>query len=115
MIGLILQSRTACALLAVTAVLGSFFLWHTIDRTSAVRRAVAEYVAKNELMAARAQLVETKRRKSVSDRAREHLQTEIDKATAQADAAIEELEHYVSAVEDTCVVHPGLVERLRDR
>lgn len=115
MIGLILQSRTACSFLAVAAVLGGIFVWHRIDRTSAVHTALAQYVARAELTAARVQLEEARRRKTVSDSARRHLQSQIEKANAQAEAAAEELEHYVSAVEDTCVVRPDLVERLRDR
>jgi septal ring factor EnvC (AmiA/AmiB activator) len=115
MISLLLRSRTSCALLALAAVLSGFLVWHTIDRSSAVRRAVTEYVANAELTAIRMELSELKRRNMVSDTAKRQLQTEIDKANAQAEAAVEELEHYVSAVEDNCVVHPDLVERLRDR
>jgi hypothetical protein len=115
MIGLILQSRTACSLLAVTAVLGGLFVWHVLDRSSAMRRAVAEYVARAELTSLRVELDELKRRKSVSDGAKRQLQTEIEMAHAQAEAAVEELEHYVSTVEDTCVVRADVAERLRDR
>jgi len=110
-----LQSRAACSALAIAAVLGGIFIWHQVDKGSAVHRAVAEYVAETELTAARVQLAELQRRRAVADGARRRLQTEIDKATAEAQAAAEDLEHYVSTVEDGCTVQPGLIERLRNR
>ena len=111
----ILQSRTARTVLTIAAVLGGLFIWHKVDKTSAVRRAVVEYVAKVELTAARVQLEELKRRQDVTDGARRFLQTEIEKANAEAEAAAQELEHYVSTVEDSCIVQPGLIDRLRNR
>lgn len=115
MMGLLLRSRTACSLLSLAAVLGGFFAWQKLDKSSAVRRAVAEYVAHAELTAIRVELREFKRRQEVAVSAKQQLQSEIEKANAIAEAAVEELEHYVSTVEDTCVVHPDLAERLRDR
>lgn len=115
MIGLVLRSRAACSLLVLAAVLGGFFVWHKVDRTSAVHRAVAEYVARSELTAIRVELDELKRRKVVSDSAKRELQTEIEMANALAEAAVEELEQYVSTVETNCVVDADLVKRLRDR
>jgi len=115
MIGLMLQSRTARSFLAAAAVLAGIFLWHKADSTSRVRRALAEYVANAELTAARVQLEELRRRQAVSDGARRRLQSEIETANAQATAAVEELEHYVSAVENNCVVGAELFERLRER
>ncbi len=111
----ILQSRAACSALAIAAVLGGIFIWHKVDKSSAVRRAVAEYVAETELTAARVQLAELQRRKAVADGARHRLQTEIEKANAEAQAVAEDLEHYVSTVEDGCTLQPGLFERLRNR
>ncbi|WP_133192654.1 hypothetical protein [Labrenzia sp. 011] len=73
------------------------------------------YVKQVELIAAQKQLKELERRQVVADAARRHLQTEIEKANAEAEAAEQELEHYVSTVEDSCVVEPGLAERLRNR
>lgn len=110
-----LKSRAACSALAVAAVLGGFFIWHKVDKSSAVRRAVAEYVADAELTAARVQLEELKRRKVVTDRANRRFLSLIEQANAEAEAATQELEHYVSTVEDSCVVQPGLVDRLRNR
>ncbi|MHA7777420.1 hypothetical protein [Roseibium sp. M-1] len=111
----ILQSRTACSALAIAAVLGGLFVWHWADKSSAVRRAVVEYVADTELTAARVQLEELKRRKVVTDRANRRFLSLIDQANAEAEAAAQELEHYVSTVEDGCTVQPGLIDRLRNR
>jgi hypothetical protein len=111
----ILQSRTACAALAIAAVLGGFFVWHKVDKSSAVRRAVVEYVAEAELTAARVQLEELKRRKVVTDRANRRFLSLFDQANAEAEAAAQELEHYVSTVEDDCTVQRGLFDRLRNR
>ncbi|MBO6511817.1 MAG: hypothetical protein JJ979_25600 [Roseibium sp.] len=115
MIGVILRSRTACSIFAVAAVLGGFFVWHKVDKSSAVRQAVAGYVADVELKTARVQLEELKRRKVVTDQANRRFQSEINQANAEAEAAAQELERYVSTVEASCVVQPGLIERLRNR
>ncbi|WP_298963824.1 hypothetical protein [uncultured Roseibium sp.] len=111
----ILQSRTACSALAIAAVLGGIFIWHLVDKSSAVRKAVVEYVADVELTEARARLAELKRRKVVTDRANRRFLSLIEQANAEAEAASQELEHYVSTVEDSCIVQPGLFERLRNR
>jgi F0F1-type ATP synthase membrane subunit b/b' len=110
-----LQSRTACAALAIAAVLGGFFVWHKVDKSSEVRRAVVEYVADAELTAARVQLEELKRRKVVTERANRRFLSLIDQANAEAEAAAQELEHYVSTVGDGCILQPYLFERLRNQ
>ena len=115
MIALLLKSRAACSLFSLVAVIGGLFVWHQVDKTSAVRRALANYVAHSELQALRVHLNEANRRHAVAQTARKQLEAEIEQATAQAEAAAEELEHYVSTVEDNCVVDPGLRERLRNR
>jgi hypothetical protein len=114
-LGFILRSRVACSVIAIAAVLGGLFVWHWVDKSSAVRRAVVEYVAKAELTSARVQLEELKRRKVVSDQANRRIQSEIEQATAEAEAVAQELEHYVSTVEDSCVLQPDLIDRLRNR
>lgn len=111
----ILKSRAAFSALAIAAVLGGFFIWHKVDKSSAVRQAVTGYVADVELTAARVQIEELKRRKVVTDQANRRFQTEINKANAEAEAATQELEHYVSTVEASCVVQPSFVDRLRNR
>lgn len=115
LLGAVLQSRVACSILAVLAFLGGLYAWHTFDKSSAVRKAVIDYVAQAELTSARVQLEEQRRRRAVADKANRHLQTEIDQANADAAAAAEELEHYVSQVDDSCIVQPDLSDRLRAR
>ncbi len=114
LLGAILKSRTATALLAAAGVLVALLAWHKLDKGSAVRQAVVGYVARVELTSARVELAEIRRRQAVADAARRHLQSQIERAEAQAEAAAEELEHYVSQVDEGCIVQPGLVERLRN-
>ena len=80
-----------------------------------MRQAVAGYVADVELTATRVQLEELKRRQDLTAKANRHLQTEIQKASAEAAAIEEELKLYVSTVEENCTVGPDLIERLRNR
>lgn len=111
----ILQSRAACSALAIAAVLGGLFIWYQVDKSSAVRKAIVAYVAEAELTAARVQLEELKRRKVVTDRANRRFLSLIEQANVEVEAASQELEHYVSTVEDSCVVQPDIIERLRNR
>lgn len=115
MIGLILRSRTACAGILAAAVLGGFFTWHRIDSAARVRVALAGHVARSELVSVRAELEEVRRRHAVAETARQRLLSDVEQANADAQAALEELDHYVSTVAETCVVRPGLAERLRER
>lgn len=113
--GAVLQNRTLKMLIILAAVSGGFFVWHKIDRSNAVRAAREGYVRQVELIAAQKRLALLERRQVIADTARRHLHTEIEKALAEAEAAEQELEHYVSTVEDNCVVKPDLAERLRNR
>lgn len=114
MIAILLRNRFAFSLLSVTAVFGGLFVWHLTDKTSAVRKAVAEYVAQAELQALRASLSEIRRRQVVTDNANKSLEFEMEQAKEQAKKATRELEHYVSTVEDNCIVDPALRKRLRN-
>ena len=107
----ILTSRAGIVALACLAL----FTWHRIDRTSAVRRAVAGYIADVELAAKNAELAELKRRSAVFAAANRTLLSQVAQADAEADAANQELEHYVSTVADDCTVDSTLLERLRNR
>ncbi|KZM47441.1 hypothetical protein [Labrenzia sp. OB1] len=113
--GGVLQSRALRMLIILAAVSGGFFVWHKADRSNAVRAAREGYVRQIELIAAQKQLEVLAHRQAIADTARRQLHTEIEKALAEAEAAEQELEHYVSTVEDNCVVKPGLAERLRNR
>ncbi|WP_299817487.1 hypothetical protein [uncultured Roseibium sp.] len=115
MLGAVLRNRTLKTLMILAAVSGGFFVWHKIDRANAVKAAREGYVRHVELVAAQKQLELLEHRQAIADTARRHLHTEIEKALAEAEAAEQELEHYVSTVEDNCVVKPDLAERLRNR
>ncbi|MBD1544888.1 hypothetical protein [Roseibium aggregatum] len=106
-----LTSRTGILVLICFAL----FAWHKIDKTSAVRRAVAGYVADVELSAKNAELAELKRRSAVFVSANKNLLSQVAAANADAEAANQELEHYVSTVDDDCAVDGALLERLRNR
>ncbi|MBN9671687.1 hypothetical protein [Roseibium aggregatum] len=114
-LGAVWQSPFLRKLVIGAAFLGGLFVLHQVDKAAAVRIARTGLVAKAELTAARAELQELKRRKTVADAVNRELQTEIEKATADAEATAQELEHHVSTVEDSCVVQPALVDRLRNR
>ncbi|WP_417681653.1 hypothetical protein [Roseibium sp.] len=106
-----LSSRAGVVVLIATAL----FSWHTVDKTSAVRRAVADYVADVELSAKNAELAELKRRSAVFASANKILLDQVAQANADAEAAYQELEHYVSTVADDCAVDGALLGRLRHR
>ncbi len=106
-----LASRAGLVVLIATVL----FSWHKVDKTSAVRRAVAGYVADVELAAKNAELAEIKRRSTVFASANKTLLDQIARANAVADAANQELEHYVSTVSDDCAVDADLSKRLRNR
>jgi hypothetical protein len=108
----LLKSRTACAVLAVLAVFLGLWVWHTLDKSSAVRRAVAGYVAEAEIKALQAQLREAQHRSAVVLAANRHLN---EKIAATEQAAAQEIAAYVSTVDDNCRVDPGLSDRLRNR
>jgi len=102
-------------LLVVAGALFGLFLWHAADKARAVRTSREGMVARAELTAARTQLEELRRRQAVTDVARERLQIQIEEANAEAEAVAEELKHYVSTLDDGCVVRPDLFERLHGR
>ncbi len=93
----------------------ALFAWHKIDKTSAVRLAVTGYVADVELSAKNAELAELKRRSAVFASANRNLLSQVAEADADAEAANQELEHYVSTVDNDCAVDGALLERLGNR
>lgn len=104
-------SRIGIVALAALAL----FTWHKLDKGSAVRRAVSGYVAKMELETLRAELDELRRRRAAVRLANRDLQTKIQEAEAEADAAIQELEHYETTVHESCLVDGAHLKRLRNR
>jgi len=99
----------------VVIIVLALFAWHKVDKNSAVRRAVTGYVADVEFSARTAELDELKRRSALFAIANRKLADEAARAAAEADAANQELEHYVSTVADDCAVDAGLLGRLRNR
>jgi chromosome segregation ATPase len=93
----------------------ALFTWHTFDKGSAVRRAVSGYVAKVELETLRAELDELRRRRAAVRLANQDLQTKVQEAEAEADAAVQELERYETTVHESCLVDGSHLKRLRNR
>jgi cell division protein FtsB len=104
-------SRVGILVIAALALLA----WHKFDKGSAVRQAVTGYVAKVELETLRAERDELRRRRAAVSLANQTLQSKIEQAEADADAARVELQDYVSTVDDTCRVNDPLIDRLRHR
>jgi len=95
----------------------ALFTWHTLDKGSAVRQAVVQYVAGVELAAAEAELAEMKRRAVAANVAAEQLQEKVAAAEGEAlrmSLAIEEWESS-NAINADGVVDARLLERLRGR
>ena len=111
----VLGSRTGCAALAIISLLAGLFIWHHLDRSSAVRAAVVGYVAKVELETAQAELTEIRRRRAAFQAANHLLNSRIEQAELQAQEAALELEHYESTVGEACRVDRSVLERLRNR
>ena len=101
----------------VCIIAGALFLWHKFDKSSAVRRAVAEYVAAEELAAVNSELRETQRRAAVTMAANERLRQAAAEAEEMAATAEQELEAYVQAnpIDPDCVVDDAVIERMRHR
>jgi len=61
------RNRTTSVISALVIVALALFAWHKLDKRSAVREAVIEYVAQTELSAARAQIAEANRRAEIAE------------------------------------------------
>lgn len=106
------MSASISTLLIVGAVL---FGWHKIDKTSAVRQAVAGYVADVELATAQARITEANRRAAVAGEVRERLEERLAALEGTAVRQAREIEQYEAEneVNDMCVVDDRVLERLR--
>lgn len=91
------------------------FGWHKIDKTSAVRQAVAGYVADVELATAQAQIAEANRRAVVAGEARERLEERVQVARGEVQRLAVEIEQYEAEndLPSSCRVEPDLFDRLR--
>lgn len=109
------RNRTTSVISALVIVALALFAWHKLDKRSAVREAVMEYVAQTELSAARAQIAEANRRAAVAAEAVEQLEERVQAARGEAQRLAVEIEQY-EAENDIPIsgrVEPDLFDRLR--
>lgn len=109
------RNRTTSVISALVIVALALFAWHKMDKRSAVREAVMEYVAQTELFAARAQIAEANRRAAVAAEAVEQLEERVQVARGEAQRLAVEIEQY-EAENDIPIsgrVEPDLFNRLR--
>lgn len=111
----LLGNRYIVAGLAVLGTLGTLWLWHVLDKSSAVKTALVKYVAAVELAQVEGELKELKRRKAVTEKANASLRIKAAETEAQADKFEEELKRYaeVNAVNPDCVVDDTFLDSLQ--
>ena len=100
---------------AVAVFIVAAFTWHALDKGSAVRRAVIEYVAHTELAVATAEKRELQRRVAVYRRTNSTLNKQLDQADADNATAQQEIADYVEANKNVPSLRVGddLFSRLR--
>ncbi|MEP3429452.1 MAG: hypothetical protein ABJN98_12275 [Roseibium sp.] len=108
-----LGSSTGAILIAASVLAGGLFLWHKIDKSSAVRSAVIGFVAKVELSAAEEELKAVKLRNVALTYANNSFSRRMSAAEALQSDQAQELETYVSTVDG--IVDRSLLERLPNR
>jgi uncharacterized protein YlxW (UPF0749 family) len=109
------RNRTTSMISGVVIVAVALFAWHKLDKSSAVRGAVTEYVAATEIAALRAQITEANRRAAIAREAAERLQERVQAAQGEALRLAAEIEQY-EAENDIPIsgrVEPDLARRLR--
>lgn len=109
------KSRTGAILIAFLAVGAALFIWHKLDKSSAVRQAVTSIVADVELSAAEAELAALKRRAAALEAANFSFQRQLTESEALRTQQALELDAYVSTVGADCAVDRPLLERLSNR
>ena len=108
----LLRSRTGLIVMAGLAL----YTWHTLDKSSAVRRAAEELVAGQRLATLRAEKAERDRRLAVYQQSYETLSASLLEARESEKQRDAEIETYVKEHPDSCGVVPvGLLKRLRNR
>lgn len=108
-------NRASASISTLVIVAAVLFGWHKIDKTSAVRKAVAGYVADVELATMRAQIEEANRRAIVAADARDRLEERLATLEGTADRQAREIERYEieNEVNPVCRVDDRVLERLR--
>jgi len=99
----------------VVMVFAALLAWHKLDKSSAAREAVVEYVADVELAAAEAERENLQDRLERAREANDALQARITESEKEASDAEAEIRRYIKATDapDGCRADPGLLERLR--
>ncbi|WP_102867648.1 hypothetical protein [Pseudovibrio exalbescens] len=107
----VLSSRAGLAVMTMFVL----FTWHKLDKGSAVRTAVAEYVAADELATARALNKALSEKLEKERAAAQAFELARQRTALEAAQLAEEIAAYekTSSVPVQCVVSDQLVERLR--
>lgn len=100
------RNRTTSVISALVIVALALFAWHKLDKRSAVREAVMEYVAANELRVARSQIAEANRRAAVAEEATRTLSASLEKIEAEATGFQSEIERYEAGLENLPACQP---------
>ena len=109
------RNRATSVISGVVIVAVSLFAWHKLDKSSAVRSAVSEYVAATEITALRAQIAEANRRAAIAREAADRLQERVQAAQGEALRLAAEIEQYEAEndIPTSGRVEPDLARRLR--
>ncbi|WP_298981606.1 hypothetical protein [uncultured Roseibium sp.] len=109
---LVWRSRTGAIAIALCVLAMALFTWHKLDKSSAVRSAVASYIADVELAAANAEVTALRKQAQALATANLTFQFQLTESEAIRTKQAEELDTYVSTVGADCIVDRPLFERL---
>lgn len=113
--GFLFKNRTTSVISSVLIIAAALFAWHTLDKGSALRAAVSEYVAKVELETARSEIEEMKRRAIVAEEANMRLNERVQAAQGEVIRAEREMQAYEAenSIPKSGLVEPDLFDLLR--
>ncbi|PIE15189.1 MAG: hypothetical protein CSA68_07515 [Rhodobacterales bacterium] len=113
--GVLFRNRTTAAITGVLIVGLALFVWHKLDKGSAVRAAVSEYVAAAEITALKAQIAEANRLAQVASEAAQRLDERAQAVEGEAVRLAAEIKQYEAenALPTSCRLSPDLARRLR--
>ncbi len=109
------RNRTTSVISAFIIAALALFTWHQIDKRSAVRQAVIEYVADTEIKVLQDQIKEANRRAAIASEAQARLEERLQVAEGEARRIAREIEQYEAEneINPDSVVDSGLLLRLR--
>lgn len=101
--------RTATSRIGIVVLIAlALFAWHTLDKHSAVRRAVAEYVAGAELEAARAEADYERRQRRAAEQAKNEARKRAVLATRMAEDRAAEIDRLsAEAKQNSALTRPS--------